>query len=151
MRSLKRCGTYNFAGDIGKMAVPAAVGLLVVLLPWRGALALVGVLGLIAAMAIFKLTPRLPAETAEDKARDIATSIQPAAVSAFPLLLSIGVIDSATRMAFLLFLPFAADAERRQPADSRCCADDWCSRAAPPAKWSARFWRARIGGSRRCY
>lgn len=105
-RSLKALGTYNFAGDIGKMAVPAAVGLLVVLMPWRGALALIGVLGLIAAVFIFKLTPRFASETAHAKAsRETAAPIAPPRFG-FPLLLSIGVIDSATRMAFLLFLPF---------------------------------------------
>src|SRR5262245_61097917 len=32
-RSMKALGTYNFAGDIGKMSVPAAASLLLVLLP----------------------------------------------------------------------------------------------------------------------
>ncbi|MDB5599449.1 MAG: Fosmidomycin resistance protein [Xanthobacteraceae bacterium] len=105
-RSLKALGTYNFAGDIGKMAVPAGVALLVMLMPWRGALALVGGLGLIAAVAIFRLTPRFPGETAhETAARDGKAALAPPRFG-FPLLLSIGVIDSATRMAFLLFLPF---------------------------------------------
>ena len=34
-RSLKALGTYNFAGDIGKMTVPATASLLFVVLPWR--------------------------------------------------------------------------------------------------------------------
>jgi FSR family fosmidomycin resistance protein-like MFS transporter len=105
-RSLKALGTYNFAGDIGKMAVPAGVALLVMLMPWRGALALVGGLGLIAAVAIFRLTPRFAGETAhETAAREGVAALAPPRFG-FPLLLSIGVIDSATRMAFLLFLPF---------------------------------------------
>src|SRR6266852_2073260 len=33
-RSMKALGTYNFAGDIGKMTVPAAVALLLVVMPW---------------------------------------------------------------------------------------------------------------------
>ena len=41
-RSLKALGTYNFAGDIGKMTVPAAASLLFVVLPWREALVLLG-------------------------------------------------------------------------------------------------------------
>ena len=44
-RSLKALGTYNFAGDIGKMAVPAAASLLFVVLPWREALMLLGGFG----------------------------------------------------------------------------------------------------------
>ncbi|MGA6932300.1 MAG: MFS transporter, partial [Pseudolabrys sp.] len=34
-RSLKALGTYNFAGDIGKMILPAAAALLLMALPWR--------------------------------------------------------------------------------------------------------------------
>ena len=45
-RSLKALGTYNFAGDIGKMTVPAAASLLLVVLPWREALALLGGVGI---------------------------------------------------------------------------------------------------------
>ena len=41
-RSLKALGTYNFAGDIGKMSVPAAASLLLVLLPWQPVLAILG-------------------------------------------------------------------------------------------------------------
>ena len=45
-RSLGALGTYNFAGDLGKMALPAAASLLVVVMPWRPSLAILGVLGL---------------------------------------------------------------------------------------------------------
>ena len=48
-RSLKALGTYNFAGDIGKMTVPAAAALLLTVMAWRPALALLGALGLLAA------------------------------------------------------------------------------------------------------
>ena len=61
-RSMKALGTYNFAGDIGKMSVPAAASLLLVLLPWQPVLAILGLAGLAAAAAIFWLAPRLPAE-----------------------------------------------------------------------------------------
>ena len=57
-RSMKALGTYNFAGDIGKMTLPAAAALLLVAMSWRPALALLGGLGLLAAVAIFVLTPR---------------------------------------------------------------------------------------------
>src|SRR5439155_24104541 len=56
-RSMKALGTYNFAGDIGKMTVPAAASLLLLLMSWRPALALLGAVGLLAAAAIFVLTP----------------------------------------------------------------------------------------------
>ncbi len=108
-RSLKALGTYNFAGDIGKMTLPAAAALLLALMPWQPVLALLGALGFVAAVGIFQLTPRLPEEPARaaDK-NDKASSASGARGGkfGFPLLLSIGMIDSATRMAFLTFLPF---------------------------------------------
>lgn len=111
-RSLKALGTYNFAGDIGKMTVPALASLLFVVMPWREALVLLGSFGTIAAIAILFGTPRLPVESAA------APDGQPPARTGgrlsqygFPLLLSIGVIDSATRMAFLTFLPFVLTAK----------------------------------------
>ena len=57
-RSLKALGTYNFAGDIGKMTLPAAAALLFVVLPWRQALMLLGSFGAIAAVAIYIAIPR---------------------------------------------------------------------------------------------
>src|SRR5437588_10509200 len=62
-RSMKAIGTYNFAGDIGKMTMPAAASLLLVMMPWRPVLALLGVVGIIAGLAIFVLTPRFSADT----------------------------------------------------------------------------------------
>lgn len=110
-RSLKALGTYNFAGDIGKMTVPAAAALLIVLLPWRHALILLGALGAIAAILIFMLIPRFDGPAAAQKKGDHAGARGVARAYAFPLLLSVGVIDSATRMAFLTFLPFVLTAK----------------------------------------
>src|SRR6266851_1105016 len=42
-RSMKAIGTYNFAGDIGKMTIPAAASLFLIMMPWRPMLALFGV------------------------------------------------------------------------------------------------------------
>ena len=109
-RSLKALGTYNFAGDIGKMSLPAAASLMLVLLPWQPTLAILGLLGFAAAVAIFWLTPRLPVEviSAQDGQPMPATAAMGVASSriGFPVLLSIGMVDSATRMGFLIFLPF---------------------------------------------
>jgi FSR family fosmidomycin resistance protein-like MFS transporter len=111
-RSMKALGTYNFAGDIGKMTVPAAASLLLVVMSWRPALALLGALGVLAAAAIFTLTPRYGAEVAsEETARDADGAGQSSHRLAFPVLLSIGMLDSATRMGFLLFLPFVLTAK----------------------------------------
>jgi len=105
-RSLHALGIYNFAGDIGKMIVPAAATLLIAVVPWRPALAFLGALGFLAAAAILALTPRLPPETPLHDGTAQAAAVGPPHGSGFPLLLSIGVLDSATRMGFLVFLPF---------------------------------------------
>ena len=113
-RSLKALGTYNFAGDIGKMTVPAAVALLLTTMTWQPAVMLLGALGLACAVAIFALTPRYGPEPLAVVASDSdGVAAAPAKVSriAFPVLLSIGVIDSAVRMAFLTFLPFLLTAK----------------------------------------
>jgi MFS transporter, FSR family, fosmidomycin resistance protein len=111
-RSLKALGTYNFAGDIGKMTLPAAAALLFIVLPWRHAVMLLGGLGSVAALAIFLTMPRFRDEPAALRKSDSATSPEGAVQAyAFPLLLSVGVIDSATRMAFLTFLPFVLTAK----------------------------------------
>jgi FSR family fosmidomycin resistance protein-like MFS transporter len=108
-RSLKALGTYNFAGDLGKMAVPAAGALLVTMLPWRTTLALMGALGFITAIAVLLLTPRYQAETA--KTEKDAAGIAAAGQGGFYALLGIGVIDSGTRMGLLTFLPFLLTAK----------------------------------------
>jgi MFS family permease len=111
-RSLRALGTYNFAGDIGKMTVPATAALLLVAMPWREALILLGGLGSIAAVAIFLAMPRFRDEPSKSLKNDDPGPAQGAARAyAFPLLLSVGVIDSATRMAFLTFLPFVLTAK----------------------------------------
>jgi MFS family permease len=107
-RSLKALGTYNFAGDLGKMAVPATGALLVTMLPWRTTLALIGAIGLFAAVAILAFTPRYRA----DDVRAVAQANGGAgARGGFPALLAIGIIDSATRMGLLTFLPFLLTAK----------------------------------------
>jgi MFS family permease len=108
-RSLKALGTYNFAGDIGKMSVPAAASLLLVVMPWQPVLGIVGLLGLVTAAAIFWLAPRLPVEDHAKPAGDPTTAVEAKAGRkrlGFWLLLLIGMVDSATRMGFLIFLPF---------------------------------------------
>jgi MFS transporter, FSR family, fosmidomycin resistance protein len=104
-RSLTALGTYNFAGDLGKMTVPAALSLMLLAMPWRSALAVLGSIGLVMAVVIFVFTPRYDrgVAAAKDDSRAVESRPPP---QAFPLLLSIGILDSATRMGFLLFLPF---------------------------------------------
>jgi MFS transporter, FSR family, fosmidomycin resistance protein len=109
-RSRGALGTYNFAGDLGKMALPSITACLIAVISWRWAGTAVGVIGLLGAGAI------LLSLRAVTSARAVRTSNRPEQGKApdwtkllrggFPLLLTIGVIDSATRMGFLTFLPF---------------------------------------------
>ena len=107
-RSLKALGTYNFAGDIGKMSVPALASLLLVAMAWRPVVAILGLAGLVSALAIYALTPRYAAETAakSEGGAKAAAAAPSRGRFGFLLLLAIGMVDSATRMGFLIFLPF---------------------------------------------
>jgi len=104
-RSRAALAGYNFSGDLGKMALPAATAGLVVLLPWRSAAVILGIIG-IAGAALVLLARVPPGSVAREQAAATEASLGPSAGRGFPLLLSIGVIDSATRMGFLTFLPF---------------------------------------------
>jgi MFS family permease len=109
--SLKAIGAYNFAGDLGKMTVPALLSLMLLVTPWRPALFILGGVGIAIAAAILFAAPRPDhayedggaARRSEQHRSDSERKQQPLP---FALLTSIGVIDSATRMGFLLFLPF---------------------------------------------
>jgi FSR family fosmidomycin resistance protein-like MFS transporter len=108
-RLLKALGTYNFAGDLGKMAVPAAGAFLVTMLPWRTTLALIGTIGFVVALAVLVATPRFRPETS--KPVDHRDTSDANGRGGFPALLAIGIIDSATRMGLLTFLPFLLTAK----------------------------------------
>jgi predicted MFS family arabinose efflux permease len=87
------------------MAFPAATAGLLTLMPWRSAATTIGIVGLVAAAAILAargLRGREKAAVADPEA-ELETG---GSGRGFPLLLSIAMIDSATRMGFLTFLPF---------------------------------------------
>ncbi len=105
-RSLKALGTYNFSGDLGKMTVPAVLSLMLLAMPWRPALAILGSLGLAMAAVILVFTPREDRPAAVKGEQEPTGPDRPQQSRAFGLLLAIGILDSATRMGFLLFLPF---------------------------------------------
>jgi MFS family permease len=95
-------GIYNFAGDLGKATLPAIVALLLPVLPWRTVVGLMGLLGILVASSLLAL---LPTDTS---VTSIHHEIERKRESrgGFGVLLSIGVLDTATRMGYLLFLPF---------------------------------------------
>jgi MFS family permease len=102
-------GTYNFAGDLGKIAVPAAVALAATLVGWRVAGGVYAVLGLASAGLIALALRRLRAGVVEVGSGDGATGAAGWGIRdarGFQALSAIGMIDTATRTALLTFLPF---------------------------------------------
>jgi MFS transporter, FSR family, fosmidomycin resistance protein len=95
-------GIYNFSGDLGKALFPAVVALLLPIVAWRPIVGGASVVGMAVAVALLALVPRqpflAPAEDRPTRKRSVGRG--------FGLLLAIGAFDTATRMGFLLFLPF---------------------------------------------
>jgi MFS transporter, FSR family, fosmidomycin resistance protein len=95
-------GVYNFTGDLGKATLPAIVALLLPVLAWRPIVGLMALLGLTIAFFLFRLIPARVAGNADVQ----EASVQGRRHGGFPLLVAIGVFDTAARMGYLLFLPF---------------------------------------------
>ncbi|WP_241771141.1 MFS transporter, partial [Acidisphaera rubrifaciens] len=95
-------GIYNFAGDLGKSIFPVVVALLLPVVAWRPVVGLMAGVGLVTAAALLAVLPRQPVSAPADA--------KPAGHgdggSGFWLLFAIGALDTATRMGYLLFLPF---------------------------------------------
>ena len=94
-------GTYNFAGDLGKAAVPAVASLLLIDLRWRGVAWLLGGLGAAVAAVVAVAMPRAVTAAASGRAHAHGRGS-----GGFALLFAIGMLDTAARMGYLLFLPF---------------------------------------------
>ena len=103
-------GTYNFSGDLGKVAVPAAVAFAVPWLGWRGAVGGYAAIGLAAAVVVLLALANLrighvPLPVGKtDRASGSDWGIRD--LRGFQALSLIQVIDSSTRTGFLTFLPF---------------------------------------------
>jgi FSR family fosmidomycin resistance protein-like MFS transporter len=95
-------GIYNFAGDLGKAALPALVALLLLVLPWRTVVGIMGLLGVLVASTLVAVVPN------ETRLALIPQKVELTreSPSGFGVLPSIGVLDTATRVGYLLFLPF---------------------------------------------
>jgi MFS family permease len=109
-RSLSAFGTYNFAGDVGKVVLPALAAALILFMPWRPAYALMGLMGIVLAVPIFLLTPRLPSGRLAAHAAPAGEggADAPAARhgSGFRVLIGFGIADSVVRGALFVLLPF---------------------------------------------
>jgi MFS family permease len=105
-RSRAALGTYNFAGDVGKMAIPALVATLLIVMPWRSVLLVVAFIGLCVAAAILIFSPRARVVVERGDVKSSGGAAGRTFTTGFALLLAIGAVDSATRTGFLTFLPF---------------------------------------------
>ncbi len=98
-------GIYNFSGDLGKAAVPAAISLVLVSSSWRHALWGLSLLGLAVATVVLAAMPAMAPEPAIE-APNPGRAAGRARGSGFGLLLTIGMLDTSARMGLLTFLPF---------------------------------------------
>lgn len=99
--SRRPLGIYNFSGDLGKATLPALAALLLPIIAWRPVVALMALLGFAVSGLIIILVPG--GSTTDNQSTRQATD---RARSGFTLLTAIGGFDTATRMGYLLFLPF---------------------------------------------
>jgi len=104
-------GVYNFSGDLGKAAVPAAMSLAIAATSWRHALWGLSGLGLAVAAAVLLLMPALEPEPVPIAEEARTTPDRRESSAGFRLLLSIGILDTAARMGLLTFLPFLLKAK----------------------------------------
>ncbi|CAN5666198.1 MFS transporter [soil metagenome] len=109
LRSRTALGTYNFTGDLGKVALPAAFALLAASLGWRHAMLISAAVAVVGAGAIFlSLQSTEMGAKAAKGSKAVAGQDRP---WAFWLLFCIHVADSAVRSGFLIFLPFLLQAK----------------------------------------
>jgi MFS family permease len=104
-------GVYNFAGDVGKMAVAAAIGLGVVAIGWRSSVVVygaivagVGILTLALLAGANRTRPAGPSPSAGERTRASGWGFTDP--TGFALLSAIQLIDAACRTGFLTFFPF---------------------------------------------
>jgi len=95
-------GIYNFSGDLGKAVLPAVVALLLPILAWRPVAGMIALLGVGVSWALLSLAPRRTS-AGQEAGQSIVRSRDR---SGFAWLMMIGAFDTATRMGYLLFLPF---------------------------------------------
>jgi FSR family fosmidomycin resistance protein-like MFS transporter len=101
--SRRPLGIYNFSGDLGKASLPALAALLLPILAWRPVIGVMALLGLIVTIGLLSLAPT---ETSATSSETEKARIGRGRTTGFGLLTAIGALDTATRMGYLLFLPF---------------------------------------------
>lgn len=108
--------TYNFLGDVGKVAVPALAALAVGVWGWRGAMEALGVLGIALGALVFVLLRPAMAGTAALPLREAKAGAAATHWPRFANLGAIAVIDSAVRTGVLTLLPFVLIAKGAEVA-----------------------------------
>ncbi|WP_421998806.1 MFS transporter [Reyranella sp.] len=104
LRSRTALGTYNFSGDVGKVALPALFAVLAASLGWRQALIVVAALAVAGAGVILATLKPVPLHDKGNQARAAAAGQD--RPWAYWLLFAIHIADDLVRTGFLIFLPF---------------------------------------------
>jgi len=104
MRSRTALGTYNFTGDVGKVALPALFALIAAALGWEQALIVIAAVAVVGAGVILGTLKPVPLHDKGDEANAaVAGQDRP---WAYWLLFSIHIADDLVRTGFMIFLPF---------------------------------------------
>jgi len=101
-------GTLNFAGDLGKVLLPALAGVLVAWAGWRGSLGALGAAGAVAAVALILWDWLARGATETSRATEVARAASwgIAQRGQFAVITVIGLIDQAGRSGVMAFLGF---------------------------------------------
>ena len=104
-----KLGIYNFAGDFGKMLIPAILTMLIAAVGWRTGTISIGALGLATTVMLLITLPSRahdPAQEGQQQTLRRPPLAEAVRRQGFAALSAVGMLDSATRTGLLTFLPF---------------------------------------------
>jgi MFS transporter, FSR family, fosmidomycin resistance protein len=104
LRSRTALGTYNFTGDVGKVALPALFAVIAAALGWQQALIVIAALAVLGAGLILASLKPVPLHNKGDEAK--TAMVGQDRPWAYWLLFAIHIADDLVRTGFLIFLPF---------------------------------------------
>ena len=103
-------GTFNFAGDVGKVTLPFLLAVLINFWGWRPAVFTLSLGGIVAGAVLWTLARKtksdLPPLRTVERHSEEGSRWGVTDRKGFSALLTIGIIDISTRTALLTFLPF---------------------------------------------
>jgi MFS family permease len=105
LRSRTALGTYNFTGDLGKMALPAVFAVIAAALGWRQALIVIAAVAVLGAGVVLLSLRPVALHDKGDGTRGKAMAGQDRPW-AYWLLFAIHIADDLVRTGFMIFLPF---------------------------------------------